>query len=817
MAAVILGGCDPGSGTTSGGDAPPSASDSQASDDPAPDAGPTPAEAGPTSSELIAAAVASGELDEPTSLLHRVQAQFGDPALPDDLRGAPEPHDLGLFRQLRDTLEELPAEVAAQIQPFLLRPTDPASAFSVGGNAVASHRTVSAAYLGADTSSEDGRRCADGWTWEAAGSTPFRVWACKDQGAGPADTAIQTVSRIVQEHAPDMMLPAPAGLGEPIPDQPGADPAQRADTDIDIYILPTGWLAPARDCPLVGACTPKRIDSPLTGGITLQSRGYDFDGEFGPDPRPASGTSAYILLNASWLEDPTAAERDVVHELFHSLQYAHHANVADRWFDEASAVWSEIFYVPERSAAVHEEWLSDLQDSAVSLVAEVPGTQRYAAYLWPLFMHQERGAEWIFTTWTALESSGDEPGAVISAIDDVTSVSAIFSDFVVRMLNADLPGDPITPRFESLDPHFPDGSTPGMPTVVLEPGQFASVLGDDPIPGLGYRYLRVSLPGSEDEDVAVEITGDLARADGEQPSVAALVRTERADHRYHRQSVDLDRTSLCASGELLLAISNTSLDAADSTSGQLTVERAKEPRCDGLAGDVTISLTGDYHSPPDQIPVPDRAQAHLRGVLHVAVGKPVPGELSTSPDYHPNAGSRWTMVGEHEYEACVGPSADPCIGARTTTQELSADVEIDADSVGVGTGEDGGWTVTSSDYVRIDLTADGPVLRAEIPIERRTTVRRPDIPDETSTDTVMWSVSCPVEGRFWLGGPGDRFAMPGGTGGLPGRWTDDRSELTFDCKSTWQPRTYDSDVGETGQVTVLVSGTLRPADVSPGS
>src|SRR5690625_2595140 len=86
-----------------------------------------------TTAGLVQAAVAEGRLDEHTGLMYRVWGQFNDPRLPEEYRGEAAAHDVAAVSQASRELDELPADVADGVRPYLLRPTDPRSAFSAGG------------------------------------------------------------------------------------------------------------------------------------------------------------------------------------------------------------------------------------------------------------------------------------------------------------------------------------------------------------------------------------------------------------------------------------------------------------------------------------------------------------------------------------------------------------------------------------------------------------------------------------------------------------------------------------------------------------
>ena len=789
VAALLLAGCSGVSGVPTGASEATGSATATASHPAAPSAETSSTAPDRTSTELIATALQARDIDEPTSLLYRTWAQFNEPALPEVYRGAREPHDLGLFVELTDGLDELPDDVRSQVEPYLRRPSDPDSAFSAGG-ADEPPGLRSPAGPARHATAVAGRECAEGWDSLADDAMPFRVWACLDGGVEAAVDAQLDVLAVLEEHSGDMI----GGMGPPREDDPAYDtPNRQADERTDFYVLPRGWIGPDR----LGG--PESIGA-AQWALTIPSY-----------PRVGGAAPGYVLLDAGTLGNDDLLAHIVVHELFHVLQFAHHYDLDSRWFYEASAVWAEVHYLPATSASVHERYLSPLQNSSLPLHAERPTDHPYAAYLWPLFMQQQAGADAIFATWADLESAPAEApaSAVLDAIDRQVDVGASFGEFAMRLFNATVPGDPIRPRFVDLDPNFPDGQTPQGSTATL---------GDDPlrldhsrIPGLGYRYTQVEVPGSAEAPVLVRARGDLAAGSGE-AIVESLVRSTSGDYRRQRIQLSGDGTNLCVGGALVLVVSNPSMRASDATTGGITLERAGEPDegsgC-GLTGDLRITFDAEYHSPPDQIPIPDRGKAHWTGTLALNLGSPVPSEFDFEPDYHPNIGSHWSAVGHFEFERCIGSSADPCIGAFLTRQGFSADTALTESEAQTSADADEGWSVTDSRYVRIDLTDDGPVLRTSLPVQVTTTAARPNLPEEKSTATTYWSLTCPADGKFWRSGTfDDQFVLPEADD-LTGTWNDTHTALTFDCTSSWQPTTYDGGSNESGSVTVTITGTLH--------
>ena len=84
----------------------------------------------PTSQQLIADALRDGRIDRPTALRYRAYALFGDDRLPAEFDGdGTTGEDTLLFLEILRRWGELSAEVQADLQAFLARPTDPQSIF----------------------------------------------------------------------------------------------------------------------------------------------------------------------------------------------------------------------------------------------------------------------------------------------------------------------------------------------------------------------------------------------------------------------------------------------------------------------------------------------------------------------------------------------------------------------------------------------------------------------------------------------------------------------------------------------------------------
>jgi hypothetical protein len=165
--------------------------------------------------------------------------------------------------------------------------------------------------------------------------------------------------------------------------------------------------------------------------------------------------------------DTDAWKQAFIHEFFHVLQMRHNASVMFRpagngwtewWFTEASATWAETYFGRPRSWLTHARRFVPFQATAsrTPLNVSAPKLHMYHAYVWPLFMQQEKNAGVIRQAWNRL--SGVGPGDFAEAdevLDSLVQFRSQFRDFAVRMLDKLLPGDPIAPRLQRVDPDTP--------------------------------------------------------------------------------------------------------------------------------------------------------------------------------------------------------------------------------------------------------------------------------------------------------------------------------------------------------------------------
>ncbi|HLS24403.1 MAG TPA: hypothetical protein VK063_00855, partial [Beutenbergiaceae bacterium] len=805
-----------------------------------------------TTAGLVQAAVAEGRLDEHTGLMYRVWGQFNDPRLPEEYRGEAAAHDVAAVSQASRELDELPAEAADGVRPYLLRPTDPRSAFSAGGpddmgrggpddgqgnagNDGGGARGGGGAddgggrpddgggrpddgggrpgeqesgteddgvrqqgeAAGDNPDDADPRRCTGEWLTQASDQVPIRVWVCADRGPGTMDpqVALDAVIEIADHVVPEMTAPVPEGMGHLKADLPSDDPHPESDDKIDIYLLDHGWLGPER------RGEEMWID-PSDGGVAISA-----------GPFRGASASGYILIGAGVLEDKgvgidSELARVVVHELFHVLQFAHNDGVFEKWFFEGTATWAERYYLGGDFAEEHRKFLRIMQADDASLVAGEDKHKPYATNLWAMFMEQEAGAESIFTAWRQLGRTTGGYDAVITAVNDHVPFEAKFPEFAMRLLNANPQGNPISTRFVHLDPTFPDNTLPDRAPHDL--GDEALILEHSGIPGLGYQFYLIHPGGPEDEVTGVGIRAELE--DAGVPAIEALVRDESG--RYHRRSVDLgpEGSEFCVGGLLLLVVSNADTDPTAALAGASTVEKVDDLHCEVPAGELVLRMEGSYDDPPTAIPVTHHAQVDWTGSLMVELERidtsfwipPLPGQEDDGrrpEDYegdvrYSGAGSTWSVEGSFTSERC-----SPHVGCAG----YGAEQRFDSD-VTLG----GQWDEAEhGGFLTAELDEHGLRISANLPVTVTTTVLHPDREPRTRTDVEHWPLTCYAGGYFHFSAGGeDVYATPMSGVDLTGTRTGNGSEFHFDCSQSWQPAID----GANGSTTFTAVGTLTVDD-----
>ena len=428
-----------------------------------------PVEPADTTQGRIAEALAAGTIDYPTSLLYRAYAVFGSPDLPADYRGVDgsDEDDFGLPIEARKYRSGLPAQVAAELDALLARPTDPASAFA---GRVPGAEMAGAMAIGGTAAVAQVQPCqqigSTSWSFMDAAEAA-RVWApCYGGAAAPEVDLAQVVGWIDAFYRPMVSV-----MGPPIFDT--GDSGAGGSSAIDVYFVD---FCIERD----GQCRS------IVGADAVTNPTLPFEGK---------KSSGYILLSAAEVAaDPSAAHNSLIHEFFHVLQFAHNydALVAQgdlpHWFAEASAKWAETHFRRETSGAVHNFWFPRFQSSSVSLHRPASAAANYAAYIWPFFMELQAGAAAVGAAWSNAEEAANFAD-LDDAIDGALGFAGSFRHFAAKNINQALSGDALGVRYDQFDSNFGAGFGPNnklQTQTTISNGDAFLALG--PVPALSALY-----------------------------------------------------------------------------------------------------------------------------------------------------------------------------------------------------------------------------------------------------------------------------------------------------------------------------------------
>jgi hypothetical protein len=652
LSAVVGTACDPGpsappSGTPAAIQTPGSTSaagpvESLAPTGAVPEPTQPPAPAPGTGADMIRAAEAEGRLDAPTALLYRVYALFGDRRLPAEFAAGAWDEDDGVLDQAIETIDTLPAAIAAELRPFVVRPTNPesvwfgepatASADRAADLRVASGDARAGALLAAAFATVVCMR--DGWGY-ADGTARFRVWGRCERD----ELDMLGVASWVDE----LWTAEVAYLGRaPIPDQGVGDQGVNNDlasdpgaTRIDIYLTPGACRSRGGDC-----VAPRRT------AVVAGSREYRGSGA-------ARRTSAFMVVNTGILSDGLFTRAVLAHELFHVIQRAYnsagvHSGVLKHWFVEASAVWAQYRFMP-RAYTVDDVTMTpgrfaDFQDSPFSLNTSILEND-YWSFAWPLFMDMESPGS-VAKAWQAIEGqSGD--AAVDRTIDRILPFARRFRDFAVRAFNREW--SPTQDRdllrlfpIEAVEtPRVEPGAVHVDPVVELHadvPG-IVSYQRSEQIANL-YAVYR---PFEVDDDVG-KVTFDFSDLVPQGSfHVDAIVKIK--DKGWERRQLTNGETTFCRDTakdrveEIVIVLSDHDLNPNGRVVGTWTVE-SLQTGCAAITGVLTVERTASYLQLEPLLP-DERHDEHLTATIVVNM-RPDPwiGGYTDAYDPADPAGSR---------------------------------------------------------------------------------------------------------------------------------------------------------------------------------
>lgn len=543
----------------------------------------TPAPEPPSAADLIRADVAAGKIDEPTGLLYRIEAMYGAPGLPAQYASAPAGEDEAAVVSATLKLDSLPAAIHDQILPFLVRPTDPRSAFHGSGASPTLHDPAGLAAVrlpaGLGDPAEADVTCgSDGWASVSSERQPITVWGECGQGQNDADltTALAGIESVYNQEI--------VVMGPPLPDEGTADAG--GSPNIDIY-LSTSCVTRGGVCHSVGGDlgiappAPKWI---IANGI-----------------RKGSG---YIVINRA---DASAARlKDVAaHEMFHVLEFAHNIDGMLQgddyyWMVEASAEWAEEQFVPEGRAQFVYPDFNSFETTGLGLTSTA-STNEYSSFIWPYYIAQEQRATAVGSAWKAFENvkGWDALNAKLSGI---LSFQSKFKEFAVRAWNTDLPdgGSPdlIAPRFqEGIDASMPK-TGPAGGSKYFGDIPLARKASDPPVkvpetmPPLSARYAELDLT-KDLQQLIVDFSG---LAPTSALDVVALV--HNTGGQWERKDLPAGKTTFCLSKQpidrVLFVLADHGYTSGDFINGKWQYQ-ALSDACSPGSFKVTVANVGNWN------------------------------------------------------------------------------------------------------------------------------------------------------------------------------------------------------------------------------
>jgi hypothetical protein len=372
-----------------------------------------------TSEELIAAALANGDISYEDSLRYRAFALFNDPRLPDEYRSLIIDWEAAssLFSEVDEDEGQLSAGLLADLAPYRARPNDPVSIFNSA------------------SSSSIGTEATGGWVGEAVPGTGVRVWI-KGSVAdlAPYKTALTTVWNAL-----------PGIFPYPLPDQPGNPTTEiNPDNAIDVYIVDATQID-TRDRPCIA--------DPNYVWYCRISNNYGLALVAPPDANRKS--SGYLLVNKSRqgndFIDTTA------HELTHIAQYSFD-NEEESWLKESTATWSE--YKVLKKLGINPDYPYDrlpnvfqTLDQPLTREGTDQDLHKYGSWLFFYSASIDLGDDIVKTVWQKAAIPGLDG---ILAVDEAIPLDDNFPLYALRNWDQ----DPVQKRYNSQDSSFPSGYEP---------------------------------------------------------------------------------------------------------------------------------------------------------------------------------------------------------------------------------------------------------------------------------------------------------------------------------------------------------------------
>jgi hypothetical protein len=351
---------------------------------------------GASSLDLIEKDARAGLLDLDTLWAYKLQSLFDPKTLPAKYKSpTPIPCGRKILSELRKVRTRLKPETLAACEPYLVRPTNPKSAFS-------KRIQMSRAHSLANRPGGPGLLFA-AEPQRPTGQAPNLDW-CPPKKNGN-----------ISVHVPNME----GGLfGH-------KDACQYANVILRALESYSMW---ERFQSLLGQTPPSDADDADNGGdgtldiyVVPPSPDFDFDSQEDSGTyyrgwcMPTGGGSispSYIIIDCTQESDEVDAT--LAHELFHSFQFAFDVDEED-WWVEGSAVWAENFINPGWNFEhEYDQDAFDADEHRLKPLRSEEGLHEYAAYLFPFLLAGQGGENFVSGVWQSCPGQG--------ALKAVTSV-----------------------------------------------------------------------------------------------------------------------------------------------------------------------------------------------------------------------------------------------------------------------------------------------------------------------------------------------------------------------------------------------------------
>jgi hypothetical protein len=376
-------------------------------------------------------------------------------------------------------------------------------------------------------------------------------------------------------------------MGAPIPDGGGTNGG--GDSAIDVYLLDK-WQCVRRD----RQCRETTYQD--TGGGVGSALGIAHPADPRSGPAGARTASGYILLARGAGFGSKLADT-IAHELFHVIQNAYNwegkyggAGGYYHWLTESSAEWAGWHFThgDREGQAAWFDLFSGEPEIPLNITPS-SADRRYKAWEWHLFREIDSGGDaFMAAAWGAVRGMKDHQAFDV-ALDGSYPFASHFRDFAVKNLNAELEGDPLAPRYGSVDDLLR-----GEVAVAVRKQLSGSPPGDIPttwserVPRLSASYAQVRL----DEDVR-QVRLDLSDfASSGDLDADLLVHLPSG---WERRRLTLGETRFCRDrpeedvSEMYLVLSNHAfLPTSQPIEGEVELQ-ALQTGCQGGHGTVTIS------------------------------------------------------------------------------------------------------------------------------------------------------------------------------------------------------------------------------------